>query len=179
MQNKKPEFTDRELELIEYSVSHLTGDGVFEKGFTSEELNDIFVKSKHYRLKDRTCKSCNHITPVEKMVWDQPEYCVLCAPWYKDQDLVFTDKDRIYCKKCGETYTDIEEDSEFFYQTCQLFTCRKCGAKYVSKEEQERLKRKELEEKTKAARVELDDSGNIIRVYLGDKLMCDHTDSND
>lgn len=112
MQNNKPEFTDREIELIEYSVSHLTGDGVFEKGFTSEELNDIFVKSKHYRLKDRTCKGCGKIRNVEKMVWDQPEYCVDCA--YKDQDLVFTDKDTIYCKKCGEVYTSPERDSEFF-----------------------------------------------------------------
>lgn len=178
MQNNKPEFTDRELELIEYSVSHLTGDGVFEKGFTSEELNDIFVKAKYYRLKDRICKGCNHITPVEKMVWDQPEYCVDCAPWYKDQDFVFTDKDRIYCKKCGEIHRDYE-DPETFYQTLAMFTCRNCKAQYISKKEQERINRRNLEEKTKAARVELDDSGKIIRVYLGDKLMCDHTDSND
>lgn len=171
MQNSKPEFTDRELELIEYSVSHLTGDGVFEKGFTSEELNNIFVKVKHYRLKDRTCKECGKITPVEKMVWDQPDYCVLCAPWYKDQDLVFTDKDTIYCKKCGEVYTSPERDSEFFYQTCQLFTCRKCGAKYESRDHiQERIRR-ELVSKTKAARVELGEDGKVKAVYIDGRLV--------
>jgi len=155
MQNKKPEFTDRELEIIERLLSHYYDeDGICMKhDIDSTEIGRIVSKSNYYRLGVRNCKNgCHMDKKVELFVWDQPEYCVLCAPWYKDQDLVFTDKDTIYCKKCGETYTSIEE--EFFYQTCQLFTCRKCGAKYVSKEEQERLKRKELEEKTKAARVE-------------------------
>lgn len=162
MQNKKPEFTDYEIEAI---VEHLNTHN------HNDTLALMWYKCKYYLNKERKCKNCDKVRSVELFVWDQPEYCVDCAPWYKDQDFVFTDKDTIYCKKCGETYTSIEE--EFFYQTCQLFTCRNCKAQYISKKEQERINRRNLEEKTKAARVELGDDGEIKRVYINGKLMKD------
>lgn len=68
MKNTKPEFTDRQLKLIEDSISCLRGDYILDKGYSPDELNEVFWLCKFYRIRFRRCQVCNCHRKVEDMV---------------------------------------------------------------------------------------------------------------
>lgn len=103
MKNNKPEFSDKEIYLIEMALSKLKTDMGILALFIDDDLNDIWSKCKQYRLGDRVCKSCDKIIKCENL--NEQLICKECQPkvqskcyhgsYHKEYD------DHWHCSFCG------------------------------------------------------------------------------
>lgn len=109
MKNHRPYFSDKEISLIEFCSSHLTGNKVFKEGFSPDDLNDLWWKCKSYRIGFRICKECNAHRECKDL--NEQLICVKCQSkvqadcyhgcYHKEDD------NHWHCSVCGKIDDDL------------------------------------------------------------------------